>query len=114
MNPIKYRLQSIASRAAFQAIFDILSAFDQFKWLISEDDIAVFYEFRHRLSRLFKTPEVAAESQVRTDFHAACFCGFQRRSQHVLQFCIEGRGDAAEMEPVVAFECSIEIIVRHL
>src|SRR5699024_11413584 len=113
MTLIKYRLQSIGAAVAFQPISDIFSVFDQFKWLISKDDIAVFYEFRHRLSRLFKTPEVAAEIQVRTDFHAACFCGFQRRSQHVLQFCIEGRGDAAEMEPVVAFEGSIEIIGRY-
>src|SRR5699024_3292872 len=114
MNPIKYRLQSIAAGGACQAIFDIFSVFDQFNWLRSKTDIAVCYGVRHRLSRRFKTSEGAAEIQVRTDYHAACFCGVQRRSQHVLQFCIEGRDDAAEMEPVVAFECSIEIIVRHL
>src|SRR5690625_6726512 len=72
MNPIKYRLQSIAAGVAFQAIFDIFSVFDQFKWLISKDDIAVFYEFRHRLSRLFKTPEVAAEIQeFRSEEHTS-------------------------------------------
>src|SRR5699024_5179803 len=56
-------------------------------------------------------PQIAAEVQVGADLHAARLCGFQRIHEHCLHFSVERRGDAAEVEPVIAFERRVKSVI---